>query len=274
MTTALVISGGGCKGAFGVGALEVLLGSNPQIDFIVGTSTGALIAPLVAIGDVDKLVEIYTSVRTKDIVRSNWRRLWYNALKDTTPLERLIRKTMKGPRFEQLQLSPIGIYLCAVNLYLDEVHYFSPRNNEAHPDVRTWRDFDEFVRCVLASTNQPFLMPPSKVQGQPYVDGGVREIAPISFARTLGADKVYAVINSPKRSRDVVFPLRIDHIGLRALDLMTTEILNNDAENTGVDLTVIRPDAHLTHDDLEFDPKKMQNMRMIGQNKAKEVLFG
>jgi predicted acylesterase/phospholipase RssA len=77
MTTALVISGGGDKGAFAVGAIEVLAQRGYRYDIISGTSTGALIAPLVAIDDIDELVKIYTTSKKRDIIRFNWFGFWH-----------------------------------------------------------------------------------------------------------------------------------------------------------------------------------------------------
>ncbi len=50
MSRALVISGGGSKGAFAVGIVKRLLENYPNLkfDMYVGTSTGSLIVPLLA----------------------------------------------------------------------------------------------------------------------------------------------------------------------------------------------------------------------------------
>jgi predicted acylesterase/phospholipase RssA len=66
---ALVISGGGSKGAFAVGVLKYLIGiKGQQYSYIAGTSTGALMAPLAATGEIDKLEDIYTTRNTRDIL--------------------------------------------------------------------------------------------------------------------------------------------------------------------------------------------------------------
>lgn len=65
---ALVVSGGGSKGAFAVGAIEVLLSSGLRFDLVTGTSTGALIAPLIATDDIALLRHIYSTVHTQDIL--------------------------------------------------------------------------------------------------------------------------------------------------------------------------------------------------------------
>ena len=60
MNRALVISGGGSKGAFAVGVIKRLLKEYPNLAFetYVGTSTGSLIAPLAAMGAYDLLEEL------------------------------------------------------------------------------------------------------------------------------------------------------------------------------------------------------------------------
>lgn len=65
---ALVISGGGSKGAFAGGIAEYLVKDcDFKYDIFVGCSTGSLLLPHLAIGKVDKIKRIYTSVTQKDI---------------------------------------------------------------------------------------------------------------------------------------------------------------------------------------------------------------
>ena len=65
----LALSGGGSKGAFIVGALKVLrvkFGADYRV--ISGTSTGSLIASLLSTNQFAKLVKIYSSVKTSDLI--------------------------------------------------------------------------------------------------------------------------------------------------------------------------------------------------------------
>jgi len=67
---ALVLSGGGAKGAFTAGVVKYLMvefGLN--FDLVVGTSTGALIAPLVASQDIANLIHFYENVEQQDILK-------------------------------------------------------------------------------------------------------------------------------------------------------------------------------------------------------------
>lgn len=275
MKTALVVSGGGSRGAFAVGAIETLWERGWRFDVISGTSTGALIASLVSIGDIETLVELYTNVRTKDIVRLNWRRLFRNAIYDTKPLERLIRRTMRGERYERLMAGAVTTLLCCVGFQTGRIIYGSQRSIEGHSNVVPWGDFDGFVRASLASTNEPTLMPPMWVAGEPCLDGGVREVVPFQIVEALGADRVVVVVNSPVEPEIApCLSTNLLGIGARAIDLMTTEICNNDIRtHTGAEVIVIRPISSLPGDSLKFIPSEMQVLREIGQTRAKTVLL-
>ena len=72
MKKALVISGGGSKGAFGGGVAQYLM-KNEQKDYdiFIGTSTGSLMVSHLALGQLDSLKKIYTNVNQKTIFSNN-----------------------------------------------------------------------------------------------------------------------------------------------------------------------------------------------------------
>ncbi len=55
MRTAVVLSGGGAKGAYEAGVLKALEDNHVQVDLVIGTSAGALNALLYALGQTDRL---------------------------------------------------------------------------------------------------------------------------------------------------------------------------------------------------------------------------
>ncbi len=93
--TALVVSGGGSKGAFAAGVIKRLAQEFPDINFdiLIGTSTGALIVPLVALDELDLLEQVYTTVKTEDIIlegNAGFNLINENSLFDSSPLGRLL----------------------------------------------------------------------------------------------------------------------------------------------------------------------------------------
>ena len=63
-----MISGGGSKGAFAGGVAQYLMESEGRdYDMFLGTSTGSLLVPHLAVNDVGKLYDIFTNVQQHDI---------------------------------------------------------------------------------------------------------------------------------------------------------------------------------------------------------------
>ena len=69
---ALVISGGGSKGAFAGGVAQYLIEvKGKKYDIFLGTSTGSLLIPHLAAGNIEKIYDIYTNVTQKTIFSIN-----------------------------------------------------------------------------------------------------------------------------------------------------------------------------------------------------------
>lgn len=68
----LVVGGGGARGAWGAGMVKGLINQNKEsYKLIVGTSTGALMSPLIALNKFDTLKYAYTNIKTRDIFKLN-----------------------------------------------------------------------------------------------------------------------------------------------------------------------------------------------------------
>jgi predicted acylesterase/phospholipase RssA len=288
----------------------VELGLN--FDLVVGTSTGALIAPLVASQDIANLIHFYENVEQQDILTDRpdlLAFLFSDALNDTKPLERLIKKFFGDRRrYERLLQSSTEIFVTVVNMQTGEIGY-----GNQHQDSKP-----TLLKKILASACVPVMMPPVKIGRHQYVDGGVKEIAPFSKAIDEGASHIVSVILSPdgvhRKPARKEFTSTMD-IMKRALELLTDEITDNDLkvatvyseairyldqirrsakEKLGltdpqirklfaglenpfqgkriVGITTIRPDEELMSSSINFDPDKMREMVDKGYEKAKEVV--
>ncbi len=225
MSTALVVSGGGSKGAFAVGVIKQLLADQPglQFDIFVGTSTGSLIVPLVAASRLDILETIYTTVTTTDIITKGNvidQVLNSSSIYDATPLANLIAANLPDTLCQQLLQMPAGLFFATTCLQTGQSVNFS---NQAPPAgvslvVNKLTTPDELRHAVLASACQPVFMQPIEVPPganpvRQYVDGGVKEYAGLQLALEAGADTVYAIVLTPQDSPPVeqtfnnVFPI-------------------------------------------------------------------
>lgn len=245
MNRALVISGGGSKGAFAVGVIKRLLREYPNLDFdsYVGTSTGSLIAPLAAMGAYDLLEELYTSIKTSDIIKKSnlGDRLNQHSIFDANPLWSLIEKYYNDENYAILQESGKKIYLTTTCLQTSELVVFTNNPTPAqsqHYEVRTLVNADHFRKAVMASACQPVFMPPIKVnlkvpgEAHPhyqFVDGGVREYAGIQMALDNGSLEIFTILLSTgqKVLLDTEFKT-IFPILQQTIDIFTEDVGKND----------------------------------------------
>ena len=310
---ALVISGGGAKGAFAVGAIKHLIVERRMMfDLVVGTSTGALIAPFVVTHEVADLLNIYENVDNQDVLTNRpdlLAFLFSDALNGSGPLTRLINRFVGNPaRYAKLMASSVELFVAMVNLQTGAVEYTSQ-----HRDPRP-----VLLKSILASASVPVLMPPVRLGTSQYVDGGVKDLTPFSKAIEEGATHIVAITLSPDASRRRPMARKFSSsldIMKRTLELLIQEVGDNDVmlaalynagissltrvsanartllgltadqlqtlfTNVGdpfegkrlIELTLIRPDDELTTDSLRFHPRAMRAMFDLGRRKAEEVM--
>jgi NTE family protein len=245
MSRALVISGGGSKGAFAVGILKRLLREYPNLSFdtFVGTSTGSLIAPLAAMGNYDLLEQLYTSITNKDVIEkfNIGDRINENSIFGSTPLWNLINKYYTDANYDLLLQSGKKIYLTTVCLQTSELVVFTNETNfipSKYYEIKVFQNADHFRKAVMASASQPVFMTPIKInlkiQGEPnpnfqYVDGGVREYAGVQMAIDAGATEIFTILLSTgeKVIVDTTFT-SIFPILQQTIDIFTEDVGKND----------------------------------------------
>ncbi len=245
MSRALVISGGGSKGAFAVGVIKRLLKEYPNLNFdtYVGTSTGSLIVPLAAMGKYDALEQLYSSIKTSDVINKGniGDKLSEHSIFDATPLWNLIEKYYDDASYDLIQQTGKKIYLATVCLQTSELVVFTNDVNAAVPkyyEIKQITSAAHFRKAVMASACQPVFMPPIKVNknipGEPnpefqFVDGGVREYAGVQMAIDNGATEVFTILLSSgqKVIVDTVFKT-IFPILQQTIDIFTEDVAKND----------------------------------------------
>ena len=247
---ALVISGGGSKGAFAVGALRHLIEHEGlAFDIIAGTSTGAAIAPLVVAGALDDLEHEYTNVQTADILEE----FPINKVFQTgsvfgvQPLFNRIKRQIDDARFARIAAAPVQMFLCAICLQDARITYFHTGPDavcDQDSDLRRLHTIDDLRLAMTASSDQPVLMPPIEVPRgaqRQYVDGGVREYAPLQIAIDNGATDVYAILLSPraKQPQTHMFSGLVDVL-MRTIDILTEDVGYNDVRTAEVCTQTVR----------------------------------
>lgn len=298
MTRALVVSGGGAKGAFAAGAIEVLVEDfGLTFDIVTGTSTGALIAPFIAAGDYQRLGPLYLGMRTENFLdkRKNVALSLFfdDAIFDVAPfhqtLDQLVTAEMAARVFAP---AAPRIVIATVGLQSGDLVYFHTFAEGAFrltPGARGARILDRphLLDVMEASSNQPVFMSPVKVktaadqpadQIEQFVDGGVREYAPIRVAIENGATEVYAVLLSPpghprgQGRYNAAFSILQRTFDLFMDDVGETDVEEADlaARTRGARIQYIQPDAPLLTDSLEISAGLQGEMMEEGRRVATE----
>ncbi|WP_339839612.1 patatin-like phospholipase family protein [uncultured Maribacter sp.] len=204
---ALVISGGGSKGAFAGGVAQYLIQEEGRkYDIFVGTSTGSLLISHLALGKLDKIKEIYSNVNQKSIfnncpflvknIRGNEEisiNHW-NVLKnfivgkktfgESENLRKLIENSLTLEEFEILKNGDSDVIITVSNLSLNQVEYKSIKNC-------TYEDYCDWI--WISANYTPFMSLVRK-NGCEYADGGLGSIVPIEEAIKRGATEVDVVV--------------------------------------------------------------------------------
>jgi NTE family protein len=244
---ALVLSGGGARAAYQVGVLKAIAEWLPPdaacpFRVLVGTSAGAINAAGLA-ARAHSLAEAVAVVgrawaefRVEQVVRADtgtvlrtglhWLASMFTggwlvppprSLLDTTPLRDLIRRTIPLERIpDSIASGPVEALAVATTSYTSgrPVAFF-----EAIPTIGEWtRARGAGVRqpidldVLMASSAIPFIFPPARVRGDYYGDGAMRQLAPLSPAVHLGANRVL-VIDTRAEARTAIPTTAVPHNG-------------------------------------------------------------
>ena len=214
---ALVISGGGNKGAFAGGIAEFLIKEmKRKYDLFLGTSTGSLLMPLLSVGKVNRLKYVFSNVTQQDIFNSNPFHFYKKdgevktrinhlsilkmflrnkkTLGESENLRKLVKGSFSKADYDALNSTHKQVIVTVANLSNHTVEYkFSDKCN-----------YDDFCDWVWISSNLVPFMSLAHKDGCDYADGGFGNFVPIRKAIDLGATEIDAIIlrtqtKSPKK---------------------------------------------------------------------------
>jgi NTE family protein len=252
---AIVLSGGGAKGAFQVGVLEELIvNRGVKVDIAVGTSTGSIQALAVAQDDIPKLVQFWSSLRkNSDIyvkrplgVASAL--LGSKSIYKANGLKQLLEEAADD---ERLRSTGKKLRLGVVNLGTGLFRTI----DETVPGIHNW---------VYASCAMPVFFEPLKTRAadgteEQWVDGGVRDVTPLGSAMELNPRGIIVVRASPKPQPGRVQTYEdLIKIGLRAVGILQSEVSMNDLANATLinDMIAVRGAQFRALEDLNLPADK------------------
>ena len=240
----LVLSGGGAKGFAHIGVLKVLEEAGVKIDYIGGTSMGAVVGGLYATG--------YNAAQIDSVFRAtNFDEL----INDFIPRS---SKNFYEKRNDELYalILPFNNFSIGIPQALSKGMYNFNLLSRLTRDVRHIRDFNQLpipflciasdietgkqvilnrgnlTHALIASSAFPSLFSPVEIDGQLLVDGGVTNNYPIDEIRKLGADVIIGVdVQDDLRDRSTLndaTKILVQITNLQSIEKMKKNILKTD----------------------------------------------
>lgn len=221
---ALVLPGGGGRGAYQVGVARALFEKGITFDYAFGTSIGAINATLLAQGDLERLTELWSTAHLLGLFRlplpAQLAGMVFGTklgILDPTPMERIIRKEVN---FEKLKASPIKVGFFATDLCSLKTRMITTDDLKSQ---------DELVEVLMASSAIPMVFPPRPLGGEGmWIDGGLVRNTPMEASVDLGAEEIYVVLLHPESIN--ACPTSMFGVFSRCLDIMLDASANREIQ--------------------------------------------
>lgn len=193
---ALVLSGGGGRGAYHIGVLRFLEEHEWFPDVVVGTSIGAVNGAALASGhNAHSLWALWQRLRTKDVQKPNLNPLQGNFLLDTEPLRETLQK--RGwVHFERINSPEAAVHLriTATEVNSGRLRIFG-NSNDIYPSKMRREPLT--IDHIIASCSIPIVYPATRLYGSLYWDGATVANTPLGAAIDAGAEEIIVVLMTP-----------------------------------------------------------------------------
>lgn len=240
----IAFGGGGEKGFIHLGVIKALEEEGIKANIVTGTSAGAIVASLYALGmsfeDIEKTTSTVTRDDISDFVLST------EGLIQGKALSKVVNKITKNALIES---TPIKLGIAVTNLSSGEAALITKGT---------------ISEAIQASSSVPGAYIPIKSNGNILIDGGILSQVPINFTKALGADIIIGI--DIYCGRPLPLEENLFNITLSAFQLQICTISNIETQNADF---MIRPD--LTKNKFDGFVNKKEAIK-VGYNATKKIL--
>lgn len=244
----LALSGGGIRGIAHAGVLKALLDNGIKIDVIGGTSSGALIGVLYAMGYTPEYIYEAFKLYSKEIVGLNnnlilsgvsskifGREVEIKGFKSGESLEKAYNKMALRKGYKNVgEILDLPVVITSVDIRNGKEYIFT----NSVPNVENTDKYItniEVGKAVRASSSFPGIFCPCEFEGHSFYDGGILDNVPVEEVRKQGVDKVIAV---NFKADDIESSSNVMDLGMRTLDIMGNKISEKNISSSDFLLTV------------------------------------
>ena len=273
MKIGLLLEGGGMRGLYTAGVLDIFMEKGIHIDGIMGVSAGALFGINYKSNQMGRIVRynkkyaknknymgMYSLLTTGNIMNEEF--CFNKIVNELDPID-----------YETYKDSKVEFYAVVTNIETGEAEYIK---------IDDLKDKDN-LEYLRASGSMPFVSKPVNIQNKKYLDGGIADSIPIDKMMHMDYDKVIVILTRPKEYRkkksNQVFPKlyyrkypkfaeAINH----RYQMYNKEIDKvSDLEKEGK-IFVIRPSKLVKIKRIEKNEHRMQEMYDLGREDTLKVI--
>lgn len=248
MKIGIALSGGGIRGIAHAGVLDALEKNNIKIDIIGGTSCGAIIASLYAMGYSP--YHIYTLFKryAKKIAKMNsapilsgikniiWnKKISITGLRNGKNIEEIYNEYATRKGIKSISQIKMPIVIPTVDITESKEYIFTNNIPQNATNKNQYITDISVGKAIRASSSFPAFFSPCRVEKHAFMDGGAMDNIPVREVKKQGADKVIAVkfdadqIDEESNIMDIV---------MKTIDIMGSKISEESLEMSDYILNV------------------------------------
>lgn len=271
MKKGLVLEGGGMRGIYTAGVLDVFLDNDLNFDGVIGVSAGAIHGCSYLSKQRGRNIRYYKKYcRDKRFMSFRNLILTGDFAGEQFCYHDLPEK-LDVYDFETFNKSDAEFYVTCSNLETGEAEYFRLTDMKADVDY------------MRASASLPYFARIVELEGKKLLDGGCTDSIPVEAFRNMGFEKCVVVLTrdesyvkkpemtAPAKLCYRKYPKFIEALKNRHNRYNETVKKIKELEKTG-EIFVIRPSVELTIGRIEADPDRLQKVYDIGVRDAREQM--
>lgn len=281
MKLGIALSGGGIRGIAHAGVLKALEESGIKIDAIGGTSSGALIAGLYALGYSPEDMYHLFSTHAKDIVGIGQNLIFsriHNVLRRENTgfrkgenIEELFNKLANDRGIKKIcQITKMPISIPTVDIKDGKEYIFTNHIPDEKDPYKKYIEDIPVGKALRATSSFPAVFCPCDFKEHKFLDGGALDNIPVIEVKKQGVEKVIAV---NFKADDITKDSNYIDIAMRTIDLMGNKIAEENLKQSDYILTIETDKVGL------LDVKKLDSCYQYGYeatmkhiNKIKEII--
>lgn len=269
MSIGLVLEGGGMRGLYTAGVLDVFMENNISVDGIIGVSAGVLFGVN------------YLSKQPGRVIRYNKRFLKDSRFMGVKSLLKTGNVINKEFAFYEVPIK-LDVFDNVTYKASDIPFYATVSNVETGvAEYIQLQDVFEQMELLRATSAMPYVSEIIEYDGKKYLDGGIADSIPFKKCREMGYKKTIIILTRPieyrkKKSKFSLaqikygkYPKFVETLNSRykVYNDAVEEIINLEKNNKN-DIFVIRPSRTVKIKRVEKDENKVQEMYELGRADA------